>query len=79
MALKKTYKMCARISFFEKSLRKVAEIEPGRLPKVLPKLSKNQCEINFIENPGFYVLDLLFYVPGKVRGYPPRCKNTEIS
>ena len=56
----------------------VAKITPGRLPKVVQKLSKNQWEINFIENPDFYLLDLPFYVPVGVRGYPPRCKNIEI-
>ena len=78
MTLKKTFKMCARISFFEKSLRNVAEMVPGRLPKVVQKWSKNQWEINFIENPGFYLPDLPFFLPVGVRGYPPRCKNTEI-
>ena len=56
----------------------VAEIAPESLPKVVPKWSEMNEKINFIENPGFYLLDLPFYVPVGVRGYPPRCKNTEI-
>ena len=67
----------------------VAKIAPGRLPKVVQKWSKNQWKINFIENPDFYVLDLLLYVPVEVRGTPlaaktPKfdkitCKNTSVS
>ena len=89
MALKKTSKICTRINFFEKSLRKVAEMVPGRLPKVVEKRLKNQWKINFIEILVFIFLTFPFSSPWGSGGTPlaaktPKfnkitCKNTSVS